>query len=97
MKTTYSKFLFLILSFVLTSSPLIGTAKTSVNYDKGVTLNLRLVEIKELTNQPLTIPQQTKLKAEVKAIQKELKTLDGGIYLSVGAVIIIVLLLILIF
>ena len=97
MKTTYSKFILLIVSFVLTSLPLIGTAKVPTNYDKGVTLNLRLVEIKELTNQPLTIPQQIKLKAEVKSIQKELKTLDGGIYLSVGAIIIIVLLLILIF
>jgi hypothetical protein len=55
----------------------------------------RLNEIKAMTKQNLSRSEKKDLRKEVKEIRKELKAAKNGIYLSVGAIIIIVLLLIL--
>lgn len=58
----------------------------------------RLKEINAMDRKSLTRSEKRELRHEVKSIQRELRTKDhGGVYISVGAAIIIVLLLILIF
>ena len=55
----------------------------------------RLEEIKAIDKTELTSSEKKDLRKEVKSIKKELKTMNEGVYLSVGAIIIIVLLLVL--
>ena len=56
----------------------------------------RLDEISKMNKSELTRSERKSLRKEVKQTRKEMKSMSGGIYLSVGAVIIIILLLILI-
>jgi len=69
---------------------------TPVNNDtrEGYLIN-RLQEIKAMTKNDLSKVEKKALRKEVKEIKKELRATQNGIYLSVGAIIIIVLLLIL--
>jgi len=60
-------------------------------------LTTRLYEIKAIDKSKLNSSEKKQLRKEVRSIKKELKELNGGVYLSVGAVIIIVLLLIILF
>ena len=61
---------------------------------KAKTMILRLNEIKSMDKSKLTLSDKKSLRKEVRAINRELKTMNGGVYLSVGAIIIIILLLI---
>lgn len=61
------------------------------------TLTLRLNEIKEMDKSNLTFSEKRKLRREVRQIRATLEGSNGGIYISVGAIIIIVLLLIILF
>ena len=56
----------------------------------------RLEEIKAMDRSNMNRETKRMLRKEVKSIKKELATSGRGVYLSVGAIIIIVLLLILI-
>jgi len=56
----------------------------------------RLEEIKSMNRTDMTRETKRALRKEVKSIKKELANSGRGVYLSVGAIIIIVLLLILI-
>ena len=58
-------------------------------------LKSRLEEIDKMDKKNLTRAQKKELRGEVKAIKKEMKAISGGVYLSVGAIILIVLLIIL--
>ncbi|CAM3437525.1 Seryl-tRNA synthetase [Flavobacterium longum] len=58
-------------------------------------LTARLEEIKSMDKSNMTRVERKALRKEVKAIKTELATTKNGVYLSVGAIIIIVLLLIL--
>lgn len=74
------------------------TSTTPVETPKEVMkreIETRLLEIKKMDKTNLSAEEKKELKDEVKALKKKAKT--NGIYLSVGAIIIIVLLLILIF
>jgi hypothetical protein len=55
----------------------------------------RLEEIKAMDTKTLSKAEKKALRGEVKQIKKELKAISGGVYLSVGAIILIVLLIIL--
>jgi hypothetical protein len=55
----------------------------------------RLHQISNMDKKSLNMHEKGDLRTEVKSIQSQLKNLDGGVYLSVGAIIIILLLLIL--
>ncbi len=55
----------------------------------------RLEEIRGMNKSELTRMEKKGLREEVRGIRKEMKSISGGVYLSVGAIIIIVLLLIL--
>ena len=56
----------------------------------------RLEEIKSMDRSNMTRTEKRALRKEVKSIKTELATAGGGVYLSVGAIIIVILLLILI-
>ena len=60
----------------------------------GVLL-VRLNAIKEMDKSTLSASQKKELRKEVKAIRQTLRDSHRGVYLSVGAVLIIILLLIL--
>ncbi len=55
----------------------------------------RLEEIKEMDTKSMTRLERKELRKEVKVIKKELNRSGGGVYLSVGAVILIIVLIIL--
>ncbi len=55
----------------------------------------RLEDIKSMNKSELTASEKKDLRKEVKGIKKEMKVIKGGVYLSVGAIIIVILLLIL--
>ncbi len=54
----------------------------------------RFEEINTLDKSAMTSAEKKEARKEVRAINKELKELGGGVYISVGAIIIILLLLI---
>jgi hypothetical protein len=56
----------------------------------------RLETINSMDKSTMSKSERKKLRKEVKHIKKELKPMGGGVYLSVGAILIIILLLILI-
>lgn len=58
-------------------------------------LTNRLNEIKEMDKSALTSPERKALRKEVRSIKETMAELNGGVYISVGAAILIVLLLIL--
>ena len=57
-------------------------------------LLLRLNEINAMDKSKLKSSDKKNLRIEVRSIRDQLKGLDGGIYISVGALIIIIILLI---
>ena len=66
----------------------------NVPVEVNVMLN-RLDEIKAMDKSSMSSSEKRELRKEVKGIKKELKATGKGVYLSVGAIIVIVLLLIL--
>jgi hypothetical protein len=64
--------------------------------DPGVQQLLqRLEDIRSMDKSELTSLEKKNLRKEVKEIKKEMKKISGGIYLSVGAIIILLLILLL--
>ena len=63
---------------------------------KAETELARLEEIKAMDKSNLSASERKALRKEVIAMKKESKEMNGGVYLSVGAIIIVILLLILI-
>jgi hypothetical protein len=57
----------------------------------------RLNEINALDKSNLTSSEKKKLRKEVRATSSHLREVGGGVYLSAGAILIIVLLLIILF
>lgn len=62
---------------------------------RAVQLQDRLEEIKSLDKRDLSRGEKKALRREVREIKKELAAISGGVYLSVGALLLIALLLIL--
>lgn len=54
----------------------------------------RLEEIKTMDKSSMTSAEKKELRVEVKTIKAELRSTNNGVYLSVGAILIIILLLI---
>ncbi|MEJ8819021.1 hypothetical protein [Lacibacter sp. H407] len=54
----------------------------------------RLQEIKAIDKSSLTKSEKKELRSEVVEIKKEMKAVSGGVYISVGALILILILLI---
>ncbi|WP_395066883.1 hypothetical protein [Flavobacterium sp.] len=108
MKTKINKLtsFLMILTLSLTVIPTNAFAKTiepttvsanpkEIPAEVKIMLN-RLEEIKAMDKSDLSSSEKKVLRKEVKAIKSSLKATGNGVYLSVGAIIIIVLLLILI-
>ncbi|HMG15408.1 MAG TPA: hypothetical protein VK590_08185 [Saprospiraceae bacterium] len=70
--------------------------ENSVEASRAKVLLDRLNEIKLKANNKLNVNEKKALREETKSIKKELKQISGGVYISAGTIIII-LLLILIF
>jgi hypothetical protein len=62
---------------------------------RAMHLHNRLEEIKSIDKRTLSHSEKREMRREVRAIKKELAAISGGVYLSVGAIILIALLLIL--
>lgn len=58
-------------------------------------LTKRIEEIKAMDKRSLTKAERKALKKEVRDIRDEAKALSGGVYISIGALLIVILLLIL--
>ncbi len=71
----------------------VTTGTTDVNRPDA--LILRLNEIKAMDKSTLNSVEKKELRKEVRAIKAEIRETSGGIYLSVIAVIVIVLLIVL--
>jgi hypothetical protein len=61
--------------------------------EANVLLN-RLSEIKAMDKSNLTAPEKKELRKEVRSIREQLKDIGGGVYISAGAIILILILLI---
>lgn len=74
--------------------PTFVTLTSAITPTKAEVLVARLNEIKATDKTNLTAADRQALKAETKAIKNELRVNNGGVYLSTGAIILIVILLI---
>ena len=88
----------LVMAILVIAAP---TANAATNVDpieqkeQVQRLQNRLEEIKAIDKSTLTKEQKKALRGEVKQIKKEMKAISGGVYLSVGAILLIALLIIL--
>ena len=95
--------IFLILSQVKAApgdDPVTNAAIETVDADAALAaeseaLLVRLAEINEMDKSDLTRAEKRDLRQEVRQIDKAMTLNGGGVYLSVGALIIVILLLIL--
>lgn len=69
------------------------TAEQQVKLDKIVA---RVDEIKEMDKSDMTRSEKKALRHELKDMKSQANAIGGGVYLSVGAIIIIILVLILV-
>lgn len=70
-----------------------NTSKAVVSERATVLLN-RLDEINALDKSDLSSLEKKEMRKEVRAVKEELKATGGGVYLSVGALILVIILLI---
>ena len=96
-----------VASFVMSAAlllPVTASSEVSVSNKPGsekavdpkvAVLMQRLNEIKTMDRTEMTSLERKNLRNEVKEIKSEMKAISGGVYLSVGAIIIVILLLIL--
>jgi hypothetical protein len=59
-----------------------------------IQLKQRLAEVKAINRSTLNSEEKKALRNEKKELKKELKAVSGGVYISVGALILIIILLI---
>jgi hypothetical protein len=62
--------------------------------EEAKTLLLRLNEIKEMDKSNITPSEKKSLRIEVRSIKHQLREIGGGVYLSAGTIIVILILLI---
>jgi hypothetical protein len=74
------------------SSSLVATKPAES--EEAKVLLLRLDEIKTIDMTELKASEKKNLRKEVRSIKRELREVSGGVYLSVGAILLIALLLI---
>ena len=74
----------------------LATTKTERSGSSSVVANAlisRLHEIQSMTKKDLSSSERSTLKKEVNGIKKELKQLDGGVYISTGVLLLILILI----
>jgi predicted PurR-regulated permease PerM len=72
-----------------------STPNNTMNEAELKSLVNRLEEIKSMDKSDLNSLEKKELRKEIRSINKDLKTNAGGVYLSVGAILVVILLLIL--
>ena len=99
MKTGKIFRVFMLIAMLAIASPAFCDAVTPTpaeTTEQRVTrLQNRLEEIRSMDSKQMTRQEKKALRGEVKAIKKEMAEISGGVYLSVGAIILVALLLIL--
>ena len=99
MKTRVLRTLLIVLSLGVTVPSFAAlpneTPTTLTPEQRAHQLQNRLEEIHAMDVSKLSRVEKKALRAEVKEIKKEMKVISGGVYLSIGAIILIVLLIIL--
>jgi hypothetical protein len=70
------------------------TTSTTTNAEEQSAILARVYEIKRMDKSNLSLSEKKELRTELKSLKKRYRD-GGGVYLSVGALIIIILLLIL--
>lgn len=78
-----------------TSAATPATTPSEADAARATVLKNRLEEIKAMDKRELSKSEKKALRKEVRAIKQEMADISGGVYLSVGAIILIVLLIIL--
>jgi len=93
--------IFLSLTFIpLQSSGVTATKPSSVVDPKPAesaeakALELRLTEINAMDKSKLNSADKKSLRKEVKSINHKMRALGGGVYLSVGAILLVLILLV---
>jgi hypothetical protein len=76
---------------IVTTKPM----ETSKESAEAKALLIRLDEIKTMDKSKLDAKDKKALRKEVRSIKRELKDISGGVYISAGALIVILILLIL--
>jgi Flp pilus assembly protein TadB len=71
------------------------TELSEADKERLAEIEARVDEIKEINFSDMDKEERRALKKELKEMNKEAKQLSGGVYISVGAIILILLLLIL--
>lgn len=92
---TISLLLMLALASPAMSATPAATTPSEADAARATVLQNRLEEIKAMDMDDLSRTEKKALRKEVRAIKKEMADISGGVYLSVGAIILIVLLIIL--
>ena len=90
-------FTFSNLQAAIITNPSAHKGMSFVDSLRADSLMVRLNTIGSSNKSNLTATQKSILRKEVQTIKKNLKIIHGGIYLSVGTIIIILLLLIILF
>lgn len=93
---------FLLLSFIPIQSSAVTLPITvpidSTKIEASAEINaltLRLAEIKGMDKSTLTTSEKRQLRKEVRTIKKRSSALSGGVYVSAGALLLVLILLIL--
>jgi septal ring factor EnvC (AmiA/AmiB activator) len=89
----------LVMAILAVAAPTVNAAPkhepTTEQKEQVQRMQNRLEEIKTIDKSTLSKAEKKALRGEVKQIKKEMKAISGGIYLSVGAILLIALLIIL--
>jgi len=82
-------------SFSTDTKPVVPATPTETPAEQVARLEHRLEEIKALDHKSLSNSEKRALRKEVRAIKKEMAEISGGVYISVGALLLIILLIVL--
>jgi hypothetical protein len=91
----------LVVFLITIGTPVLATVNKNVTpatetpEQKLERFNKRIEEIKTMDKSTMSRSERKALKREVREIRDEVKALSGGVYISIGALLIVILLLIL--
>ncbi|MES2411719.1 MAG: hypothetical protein V4535_09785 [Bacteroidota bacterium] len=82
-------------AFATITNPVTEAAvnNAATDKEKAEVMQNRLKEIKEMDRSGMSRAEKKELRKEVKEIKTSMKALSGGIYLSIGAILLIILLI----
>ena len=82
-------------AFATITNPVTEAAVNNAATDKAKAevLEYRLREIKDMDKSDMSRAEKKELRKEVKEIKTTMKALSGGVYLSIGAILLIILLI----